>query len=63
MLGVCTKGTGSGIRGLENTAGVGSLIGSIEPVTCRIRAIFPFAPLEVEEGILGAVFGIFVVER
>ena len=63
MLGVCTKGTGSGIRGLETTAGVGSLIGSVEPVTRRIRAVFPFAPLEVEEGILGAVFGIFVVER
>jgi hypothetical protein len=35
---------------------VGSLIGSVEPVTRRILTVFPLAPLVVEGGILGAVF-------
>ena len=63
MLGVCAEGTESGIRGLEPTAGVGSLLGSVEPVTRRILGVIPFAPPVVEGGILGVVFGIFVVER
>ena len=62
MLGVCAEGTESWIRELE-PARVGSLIGSVEPVTHRILAVFPFALPVVDGGILGAVFRIFVVER
>ena len=53
MLGVYTKGIGSGIRALETTAGVGSLIGFVDPITRRVLVRGPFAPPVVEGGIPG----------
>ncbi len=42
LLGVCAESKGSEIRGLETTAGVGSLVGSVDPVARRVTAVVSF---------------------
>ena len=63
LLGVCAESKGSEIRGLETTAGVGSLVGSVDPVARRVPAEIPLAPPVEGVIILGVVFGFCVVER
>jgi hypothetical protein len=62
VLGVCTEGTESTTRELDPTTGVGSLIGSVEPVNRRVLVEFPVGPLVLGGGILGALVRIIVVE-
>ena len=63
MFGVCVEGTEPGVRKLDPTSKVGSLIGSVESVTRQILVVFPFASLVEESGILVPVFSFFVAER
>ena len=62
-LGVSAAGNETETRELDPTAGVWSLISSVELVARRVLAEFPFAFLVLGRGILGTPFGIFVVER
>ncbi len=55
LLEVCAERTGTGIRGLETTPGVGSLVGSVDPVTRRVPAEIPFAPPIEGVTVLGVV--------
>ena len=59
LLGVCAESKRSEIRGLETTAGVGSLVGSVDPVARRVTVVVSFAPPVLEVGIIGAGFMIF----
>ena len=63
LLEVCAERTGTGIRGLETTAGVGSLVGSVEPVARRVPAEIPLAPPIGGVTVLGVAFRFCVVER
>ena len=63
LLEVCAERPGTGIRGLETTAGVGSLVGSVEPVARRVPAEIPLAPPVEGVIILSVSFRFCVVER
>ena len=63
LLEVCAERTGTGIRGLETTAGVGSLVGSVDPVARRVPDEIPLTPPVEGVTILGVVFRFCVVER